>query len=165
MHIGPPPHSGVRGPAPRACLLVLVFLAISPRQRRRPSAQEPSIQPAQLPPTVMKVEIKNWHGASPDARRAAHPATYPASHRHVCVFSPTAVASWTWTSEDDVCGICHMALDGCAPGAVGPGDDSPVVWGRVRGPPPPAARLHRRPRSSRPCPHPCVWHSARTTST
>ena len=129
-----------------------------------PSAQEPLIQPAQLPPTVMKVEIKNWHGASPDALRAAHPATYPASHRHVCVFSPTAVASWTWTSEDDVCGICHMALDGCAPGAVGPGDDSPVVWGRVRGPPPPA-RLHRRPRSSRPCPHPCVWHSARTTST
>eukprot|EP00964_Phaeocystis_antarctica_P049689 scaffold28799_cov62-Phaeocystis_antarctica.AAC.1 len=25
-----------------------------------------------------------------------------------------------------------MALDGCAPGAPGPGDDSPVVWGRVR---------------------------------
>jgi len=52
----------------------------------------------------MKVTIKSWH----------------------------AVASWTWTTEDDVCGICHMALDGCAPGAVGPGDDSPVVWGRVR---------------------------------
>eukprot|EP00962_Isochrysis_galbana_P008718 scaffold2426_cov84-Isochrysis_galbana.AAC.3 len=42
-----------------------------------------------------------------------------------------AVASWTWTTEDDVCGICHMQLDGCAPGAPGPGDDSPVVWGRV----------------------------------
>ena len=52
----------------------------------------------------MKCEIKNWH----------------------------AVASWTWTTEDDVCGICHMPLDGCAPGAAGPGDDSPVVWGRVR---------------------------------
>ena len=52
----------------------------------------------------MKVTIKNWH----------------------------AVASWTWTTEDDVCGICHMPLDGCAPGAAGPGDDSPVVWGRVR---------------------------------
>ena len=52
----------------------------------------------------MKVEIKNWH----------------------------SVASWTWTTEDDVCGICHMPLDGCAPGAAGPGDDSPVVWGRVR---------------------------------
>ena len=51
----------------------------------------------------MKVTIKNWH----------------------------AVASWTWTTEDDVCGICHMPLDGCAPGATGPGDDSPVVWGRV----------------------------------
>lgn len=52
----------------------------------------------------MKVKIQNWH----------------------------AVASWTWTTEDDVCGICHMPLDGCAPGASGPGDDSPVVWGRVR---------------------------------
>ena len=43
-----------------------------------------------------------------------------------------AVASWTWTTEDNVCGICHMPTDGCAPGAAGPGDDSPVVWGRVR---------------------------------
>jgi len=50
----------------------------------------------------------------------------------VTVKSWHAVASWTWTSEDDVCGICHMPLDGCAPGAPGPGDDSPVVWGRVR---------------------------------
>ena len=56
---------------------------------------------------AMKCEIKNWH----------------------------AVASWTWTTEDDVCGICHMPLDGCAPGAAGPGDDSPVVWGRVRAAP------------------------------
>ena len=63
----------------------------------------------------MRGEIKNWH----------------------------AVASWTWTSEDDVCGICHMALDGCAPGAIGPGDDSPVVWGRVR-------RRHRARPTTRP---------------
>ena len=49
-----------------------------------------------------KINIKNWHG----------------------------VASWTWTTEDDLCGIWHMALDGSAPGAPGPGDDSPVVWGR-----------------------------------
>mmetsp|Transcript_28210 Transcript_28210/g.70972 ORF Transcript_28210/g.70972 Transcript_28210/m.70972 type:complete len:100 (+) Transcript_28210:115-414(+) len=42
----------------------------------------------------------------------------------------SAVASWTWAADDDVCGICHMALDGCAPGAPGPGDDSPVVWGK-----------------------------------
>ncbi|KAJ1630689.1 anaphase-promoting complex subunit 11 [Pavlovales sp. CCMP2436] len=43
----------------------------------------------------------------------------------------SAVASWTWAADDDVCGICHMALDGrlydfCQ----GPGDDSPVVWGK-----------------------------------
>jgi anaphase-promoting complex subunit 11 len=50
----------------------------------------------------LKVTIKSWH----------------------------AVASWTWAAEDDVCGICHTPLDGCAPGAPGPGDDSPVVWGK-----------------------------------
>ena len=77
---------------------------------------------------AMKVEIKNWH----------------------------AVASWTWTTEDDVCGICHMPLDGCAPGAAGPGDDSPVVWGRVR-----AERGWSRTAGSRPRPpHPLFFSRA-----
>ena len=31
-----------------------------------------------------------------------------------------------------LCTLADMPLDGCAPGAAGPGDDSPVVWGRVR---------------------------------
>ena len=51
----------------------------------------------------MKVTIKNWH----------------------------AVACWTWTTEEDLCGICHQALDDSAPGAAGPGDESTVVWGKV----------------------------------
>ena len=50
----------------------------------------------------MKVLVKDWH----------------------------AGAAWTWTTEDDVCGICHTLLDGAAPNATGPGDDSPVVWGK-----------------------------------
>lgn len=82
----------------------------------------------------MKVEIKNWHGVA----LFADAPTLPSLCRHdpsSRLPGVAAVASWTWTSEDDVCGICHMPLDGCAPGAIGPGDDSPVVWGRVRAPP------------------------------
>lgn len=33
---------------------------------------------------------------------------------------------------NSLCTLADMPLDGCAPGAAGPGDDSPVVWGRVR---------------------------------
>ena len=40
------------------------------------------------------------------------------------------VASWTWNGPDELCGICHTELDGCAPEAQFPGDDSPVVWGQ-----------------------------------
>jgi anaphase-promoting complex subunit 11 len=39
------------------------------------------------------------------------------------------VACWTWKGIDEMCGICHTELDGCAPEALYPGDDSPVVWG------------------------------------
>ena len=77
----------------------------------------------------MRVEVKNWHGAY--ATRLSVWNRFLTCGLCVCACA-AAVASWTWTSEDDVCGICHMALDGCAPGAPGPGDDSPVVWGRVR---------------------------------
>ena len=59
----------------------------------------------------------------------------PLSHAQRSNLNTTqAVGVWTWNAgdKDDVCGICHMPLDGCAPGAAGPGDDSPVVWGRVR---------------------------------
>ncbi len=42
-----------------------------------------------------------------------------------------AVAAWTWSAgaDEDVCGICHTAYDGCAPECKYPGDDSTVVWG------------------------------------
>ncbi|KAJ1628906.1 hypothetical protein T492DRAFT_566334, partial [Pavlovales sp. CCMP2436] len=51
----------------------------------------------------------------------------------VTVKSWTTVAWWTWGADEDVdalCGICAQALDGCASGAPGPGDDSPVAWGK-----------------------------------
>jgi anaphase-promoting complex subunit 11 len=46
------------------------------------------------------------------------------------------VANWTWNGVDEVCGICHMQLDGCSPEAMAkfltPGDECPVVWGKCK---------------------------------
>ena len=43
------------------------------------------------------------------------------------------VAKWTWNvgngSDDEVCGICQTAFEGCPPGIKYPGDESPVVFG------------------------------------
>lgn len=101
------------------------------------------------------------------ARCDAPPGTHPRSALRLIplhVSRCAAVANWTWTSEDDVCGICHMPLDGCAPGAIGPGDDSPVVWGKVRSPLQPLApRWHTRLLTLPPSPVCC--RSARTTFT
>uniref|UniRef100_A0A0E0Q747 Anaphase-promoting complex subunit 11 n=1 Tax=Oryza rufipogon TaxID=4529 RepID=A0A0E0Q747_ORYRU len=51
--------------------------------------------------TKMKVKILQWHG----------------------------VASWTWDAQDETCGICRMAFDGCCPDCKFPGDDCPLIWG------------------------------------
>ncbi|XLT72420.1 hypothetical protein HN873_028846 [Arachis hypogaea] len=40
-----------------------------------------------------------------------------------------AVASWTWDAQDETCGICRMAFDGCCPDCKLPGDDCPLMWG------------------------------------
>ena len=53
-----------------------------------------------------------------------------AAGRDIRVLGAHLVASWTWSNSEEVCGICHVQLDGCAPEVEFPGDDSPVVWGR-----------------------------------
>ncbi|CAH3022576.1 unnamed protein product [Porites evermanni] len=40
------------------------------------------------------------------------------------------VATWRWVANDENCGICRMAFDGCCPDCKIPGDDCPLVWGR-----------------------------------
>ncbi|PSN56627.1 Anaphase-promoting complex subunit 11 [Blattella germanica] len=42
----------------------------------------------------------------------------------------TGVATWRWVANDDNCGICRMAFDGCCPDCKLPGDDCPLVWGQ-----------------------------------
>ncbi|EPQ61236.1 RING/U-box [Gloeophyllum trabeum ATCC 11539] len=57
----------------------------------------------------MKVTIKNWN----------------------------AIAQWRWdigkefdeTDDEDLCGICRVAYEGCCPRCKMPGDDCPVLWG------------------------------------
>ncbi|CAL0320914.1 unnamed protein product [Lupinus luteus] len=41
-----------------------------------------------------------------------------------------AVSSWTWDAQDETCGICRMAFDGCCPDCKLPGDDCPLIWGQ-----------------------------------
>ncbi|KAH9518395.1 Anaphase promoting complex subunit 11 [Bulinus truncatus] len=42
----------------------------------------------------------------------------------------TGVATWKWIANDDNCGICRMAFDGCCPDCKLPGDECPLVWGQ-----------------------------------
>ncbi|KAI7983551.1 Anaphase-promoting complex subunit 11 [Camellia lanceoleosa] len=37
-----------------------------------------------------------------------------------------AVCSWTWDAQDETCGICRLAFDGCCPDCKHPGDDCPL---------------------------------------
>ena len=36
------------------------------------------------------------------------------------------MATWRWVANDDNCGICRMAFDGCCPDCKIPGDDCPL---------------------------------------
>lgn len=56
----------------------------------------------QVTPAAMKVKIKCWNG----------------------------VATWLWVANDENCGICRMAFNGCCPDCKVPGDDCPLVWGQ-----------------------------------
>jgi len=53
-------------------------------------------------PTKLRVNIRSWSG----------------------------VAVWKWLANDDTCGICRVAFDGCCPDCKFAGDDCPLVWGQ-----------------------------------
>lgn len=57
-------------------------------------------------------------------------SSYNAELRFELIVSPGnrwhAVASWTWDAQDETCGICRMAFDGCCPDCKLPGDDCPL---------------------------------------
>ena len=38
----------------------------------------------------------------------------------------TSVATWKWLANDDNCGICRNAFDGCCTDCKNPGDDCPL---------------------------------------
>lgn len=40
------------------------------------------------------------------------------------------VAFWKWIANDDNCGICRNAFDGCCTDCKMPGDECPLVWGQ-----------------------------------
>eukprot|EP00095_Tigriopus_kingsejongensis_P005194 snap_masked-scaffold321_size207582-processed-gene-1.4 protein:Tk05194 transcript:snap_masked-scaffold321_size207582-processed-gene-1.4-mRNA-1 annotation:"anaphase-promoting complex subunit 11" len=61
-----------------------------------------SASPAFQSQTKLKVRIRGWNG----------------------------VATWKWVANDDTCGICRVAFEGCCPDCKIPGDDCPLVWGQ-----------------------------------
>ena len=79
-----------------------------PDQENQPNVyQHPASVPGgnqiQRPRTTkLKVNIRGWNG----------------------------VATWKWVANDDTCGICRVAFDGCCPDCKLPGDDCPLVWGQ-----------------------------------
>ena len=72
------------------------------KQENQVQANTPQSQLLQfVSKTKLKVTVKSWNG----------------------------VASWKWIANDDTCGICRVAFDGCCPDCKSPGDDCPLVWG------------------------------------
>ena len=61
------------------------------------------------------------------------------------IFRWIGVATWRWVANDDNCGICRMAFDGCCPDCKTPGDDCPLgknvaFWWTMGVTPPPPPR-------------------------
>ena len=51
----------------------------------------------------------------------------PASKLKVSIRSWSGCAVWKWLANDDTCGICRVAFDGCCPDCKFAGDDCPLV--------------------------------------
>ena len=51
------------------------------------------------------------------------------SRLNINIRSWSGVAVWKWLANDDTCGICRVAFDGCCPDCKFAGDDCPLVWG------------------------------------
>lgn len=54
----------------------------------------------------------------------------PKSRLKVTIRTWNGVAVWKWLANDDTCGICRVAFDGCCPDCKYAGDDCPLVWGQ-----------------------------------
>uniref|UniRef100_A0A8C5X8U6 Anaphase-promoting complex subunit 11 n=1 Tax=Malurus cyaneus samueli TaxID=2593467 RepID=A0A8C5X8U6_9PASS len=65
-------------------------------------------------------------GARARSRDKGPPASAPRPARARRSSPWHGVASWLWVANDDNCGICRMAFNGCKV----PGDDCPLVWGQ-----------------------------------
>ena len=51
----------------------------------------------------------------------------PKSRLKINIRSWSGVAVWKWLANDDTCGICRVAFDGCCPDCKFAGDDCPLV--------------------------------------
>ena len=74
--------------------------------------------------------IQEQHGAALDVdENSGAPKFVSKTKLKVSIKGWNGVASWKWIANDDTCGICRVAFDGCCPDCKLPGDDCPLVWG------------------------------------
>ena len=73
-------------------------------------------------PSETRVLGSSNHNTTP--ANAVQPAE-DGPHVTVKINRIQGVAQWSWNANDDVCGICHAAFEGTAPGVRFPGEDSP----------------------------------------
>ena len=85
--------------------------------------QQPQNSPAAIEPSCIgqTVEVPP---SSPST------STQPSTKLRVNIRSWSGVAVWKWLANDDTCGICRVAFDGCCPDCKFAGDDCPLVWGQ-----------------------------------
>ena len=86
-------------------------------------------QPAQSSPASEPACIGQTVEVPPPSPTTNNPALQPTKLR-VNIRSWSGVAVWKWLANDDTCGICRVAFDGCCPDCKFAGDDCPLVWGQ-----------------------------------
>ncbi|KAL3620557.1 hypothetical protein CASFOL_035469 [Castilleja foliolosa] len=64
-------------------------------------------------------------GAEEQENESEDFAFYSLTQLFVNSTGPDGQTSWTWDAQDETCGICRMAFDGCCPDCKLPGDDCP----------------------------------------
>ena len=89
-------------------------------ENQQPEQSCPASEPACIGQTV---EVP------PSSPTTNNPALQPTKLR-VNIRSWSGVAVWKWLANDDTCGICRVAFDGCCPDCKFAGDDCPLVWGQ-----------------------------------
>lgn len=94
-------------------------------ENQRPA---PAPESSGLEGTVEQPQSPNTQQAQRETLRETRESREK-SKLKVTIKSWSGCAVWKWLANDDTCGICRVAFDGCCPDCKFAGDDCPLVWG------------------------------------